>query len=372
MSTPKGFSERFGSAPTGIIADKDTYFNSKKQEFRDFYNEHLRNLDDARESISNIISILTKDLPSGRPKIISRIKDREESIKKFERKYRTNIEKSHKDYKIETHITDLIGIRIICLYEDDVPIVQRIIDENFNVIDTTDKTELLTSDSSKFGYRGLHLDARLNKKRLELPENQFLRDRQFEIQIRSIVQDGWSEIDHRLKYKKSIPEKLKRRVIRLAALFELADQEFSEIRKNTEILEMLISEGDDAALEATLSEDRHIDSFSFIGVMKKYFSHYNFENEPESESARKIDGFVEEIRHMDPQLTDSQFKQILEELLPKVRQYADEAYRNGRRMNPFTVVRHVLYAHSKKKFSDALFARQAEIFSDWLASIKAS
>ena len=64
-----------------------------------------------------------------------------------------------------------------------------------------------------------------------------LADYRFEVQIRTIVQDAWSEVDHKLKYKKQIPAFLQRRINRFAAIFELADQEFEAIRDITYQLE---------------------------------------------------------------------------------------------------------------------------------------
>ena len=50
---------------------------------------------------------------------------------------------------------------------------------------------------------------------------------------RTIIQDSWSVLDHKIKYKKSIPGSLKRRINVLSALFELADREFRQIRDAT-------------------------------------------------------------------------------------------------------------------------------------------
>ena len=52
-----------------------------------------------------------------------------------------------------------------------------------------------------------------------------------ELQIRTVIQDAWSILDHKIKYKNSIPQKLKRRINRLSALFEIADEEFLNIQK---------------------------------------------------------------------------------------------------------------------------------------------
>jgi ppGpp synthetase/RelA/SpoT-type nucleotidyltranferase len=52
-----------------------------------------------------------------------------------------------------------------------------------------------------------------------------------ELQIRTVIQDAWSILDHKIKYKNSIPQNLKRRINRLSALFEIADEEFLNIQK---------------------------------------------------------------------------------------------------------------------------------------------
>jgi putative GTP pyrophosphokinase len=54
----------------------------------------------------------------------------------------------------------------------------------------------------------------------------------FEIQIRSILQHAWAEIEHDLGYKsaEAIPRHIRRRFARLAGVLELADDEFGAIR----------------------------------------------------------------------------------------------------------------------------------------------
>ena len=55
-----------------------------------------------------------------------------------------------------------------------------------------------------------------------------------EIQIRSILQHAWAEIEHDLGYKSkhAIPLPIRRRFSRLSGLLELADQEFDGLRSN--------------------------------------------------------------------------------------------------------------------------------------------
>ena len=103
--------------------------------------------------------------------------------------------------------------------------------KHFKVVETTDKTSLLEKTENQFGYKGLHLQLKLRKKRGVDKNIEDYSSIVFELQIRTVIQDAWSILDHKIKYKKSIPHNLKRRINRLSALFEIADEEFLSIKK---------------------------------------------------------------------------------------------------------------------------------------------
>jgi hypothetical protein len=90
-----------------------------------------------------------------------------------------------------------------------------------------------TLDPDRFGYLSLHYVVSLNEGRLALPEYRNFDNVKFEIQIRSILQHAWAEIEHDLGYRteNAIPAQLRRRFSRLAGLLELADEEFTQIRR---------------------------------------------------------------------------------------------------------------------------------------------
>jgi putative GTP pyrophosphokinase len=71
---------------------------------------------------------------------------------------------------------------------------------------------------------------------LLLSEYRRFKDLKVEIQIRSILQHAWAEIEHDLGYKSkySVPRLVRRDFSRLAGLLELADEEFVKIRNNLE------------------------------------------------------------------------------------------------------------------------------------------
>ena len=359
------FSARYGDAFNELNADVNVLFKNKTRSFQEYYATNLSMLDRVRQSFHNLLVLMTNDVPNGTPKVVSRIKDRSECIRKFELKYRITAEKEHRDtYLIENYITDLVGLRVICLYEDDVDVVHQVILDNFEVVTTTDKTKLLSEEHDKFGYKGLHVNIKLGSKRSGLPEYAGFENFQAEVQIRSIVQDSWSEIDHKLKYKRSIPIELKRRIVRIAALFELADQEFTQIRKSTEVLETLLDTGPE------LDPGRAIDSFSFLAIMRNQFSYYTFDFERDKYSAQKVDGFVQEISSMDGDLTDKEFKDIIETGLPKFKPFLEWKAAAGYKLNPFTITRHLLYWHNKKIYHDILFEIQRKTLDRWIEETK--
>lgn len=209
-------------------------FGAEKAAFRDYYNDNAQRLEQAKHAFLTLLGSLIAREDLAVAAATGRIKDREESIKKFTRKYQGALEKSETPYEIKNHITDLIGLRLVCLYEDEIEPMGELVRQHFSVIEVTDKTAEIEGTENSFGYKGLHLDLRLDDARAAMPEYELFVPFRFELQIRTIVQDSWSTLDHKIKYKKSIPASLKRRINTLAALFELADREFRQVRDETE------------------------------------------------------------------------------------------------------------------------------------------
>jgi len=350
-------------------------FAEEKTDFRKFYTDNVHLLENAKTSFCTLINALVShsgDISIS--KIEGRVKDREECIRKFNLKYRKSLEASNESYAIKDHISDLIGLRIVCLYEDDIDKIKNLLEVHFNVIDVTDKIAQMEQTEGSFGYKGLHLDLKVGKERREMLEYKAFNDFNFEIQIRTIIQDSWSVLDHKIKYKKSIPNKLKRRINTLAALFELADREFREIRSATEDEIRKASEELDGEEVSTTSDvgpkvpvkktgNGLLNAFGLLKIANHFFKH--FDKEP-----RKVDGFTQDIVELDPEITRTKLNTYMKESISKVRQYQTEfekANTTNEKLNDYTLIRHCLYLGDKTLFSSMLTNNSKDSFDEWLS-----
>ncbi len=134
-------------------------------------------------------------------------------------------------YQKLADLTDLVGARVILYFSDDVDKIGKLVEQEFDIdwIRSSDKRALLDPDS--FGYLSLHYICSLQKNSGYREE---LCNIRFEIQIRSILQHAWAQIEHDMGYKSQfgVPRMVVREFARLAGLLELADEEFIRTRKH--------------------------------------------------------------------------------------------------------------------------------------------
>jgi putative GTP pyrophosphokinase len=126
-------------------------------------------------------------------------------------------------------ITDLAGARVVCLYRDDIPSVEGIVADEFEIIERVDK--LAEKEPDEFGYGALHFVVRLGA-RSSGARYDALKGLACEIQVRTVLQDAWAIVEHHLVYKSesAVPSAIKRKLNGLAGLFETADDQFQQVR----------------------------------------------------------------------------------------------------------------------------------------------
>ena len=126
--------------------------------------------------------------------IKTRIKSPDSIYEKLDRK---NLDKTLES--VQNNLDDVAGIRIICSFLDDIYSVADMLTSQDDVKELTRKDYIKNPKPN--GYRSLHLI-------IEIPI--FLKDEKkdmrVEVQLRTIAMDFWASLDHKLSYKKDIPE----------------------------------------------------------------------------------------------------------------------------------------------------------------------
>ena len=159
--------------------------------------------------------------------ITSRAKDPEELREKITR------EGEVPDAPINC-INDLAGVRIIAYFKSDVDKIVPLIEKEFRVDHTCSSDKRLSSDPAHFGYASVHFVVKFRSEMLKLPEYALFNKMKCEIQVRTILQHAWAEIEHDIVYKSpaEIPFRVRRRFACLAGLLEIADREFESLRQD--------------------------------------------------------------------------------------------------------------------------------------------
>lgn len=179
------------------------------------YDDACRSLDARGRELEAEIASLTRRAAIKVQSVTSRIKDRESLARKLARPDRR--------YPDLWTVTDLIGIRVVTYFADDVDRVGALIEAEL-AVDFEHSIDKRRQRVTEFGYRSLHYVCCSGG---ALPARA-----RYEIQVRSVLDHAWAEIEHDLGYKASeeIPTPVRRRLSRLAGLLELADHEFVAIR----------------------------------------------------------------------------------------------------------------------------------------------
>jgi len=191
-----------------------------------------------------------------------------------------------KNYKIPfEEIEDFCGLRIICYYASDITKIESIIKRELNELNSEDKADSL--GLKEFAYRSVHKIAKIKDDWTATPNYRGLNDLKIEIQIRTILMHAWAEIEHKLNYKSDaqVPSTFQRKLFRLSAKFEEADEQFEELRNGINDYRKTIIEKTNIENRFDVHQDFNLDSFTA-------FLNYHFpESQPIDES--RIDSAFE-------------------------------------------------------------------------------
>ena len=124
-------------------------------------------------------------------RIFSRTKSKDSMVEKL----------SNPKYCDEKRVQDLIGVRIVLYFRDDVELCKNIIKKIFEVDNISEDK----ADQETFKPSRLNIVCRLPEEVIyyiddRIFENYYI-DKTFEIQIRTVFSEGWHEVEHDLRYK---------------------------------------------------------------------------------------------------------------------------------------------------------------------------
>jgi putative GTP pyrophosphokinase len=128
-------------------------------------------------------------------------------------------------------ITDQAGVRIVTFFPKMVNQVDQVINTEFFVQEKHNKADDLQLEG-RFGYQSVHYLVQFKSNRTSLPEYAQYKGLIAEIQVRTILQHAWAEIEHDMQYKADAAVSLstRRQFLRLAALLEVAESEFQALQ----------------------------------------------------------------------------------------------------------------------------------------------
>lgn len=123
-------------------------------------------------------------------------------------------------------INDLIGVRAVCAYVDDIYKVADLIEKQQDI--RILKVKDYVQQPKKSGYQSLHLILEI-----AIPfqkENQWIK---LELQLRTAAMDYWANLDHQLRYKRGQKQAavINEELQQCASVITQLDQKMLDIRK---------------------------------------------------------------------------------------------------------------------------------------------
>ena len=210
--------------------------------YNERYDDYVRLCSIVQEELKDILA----QTEGNKAVISARVKSRQSVKDKLNRK-------SGK-YRSISEMTDIVGLRVVCYFYDQVDQIASIISSKYDIdkVNTVDKRVVI--DPTTFGYVSLHYICSLPRGK-GYPEE--LTDIKFEIQMRTMLQHTWAEIEHDFGYKSelAVPREVRRDFARVASLLEIADGYFLSIKNRLKEYENTVCESikNDTADDMTLN-----------------------------------------------------------------------------------------------------------------------
>lgn len=243
------------------------------------------------------------------------------------------------DVKSLKEVNDLIGIRIILLFLQELPNVCQLIEKNFNIIEKEDTITRLREN--EFGYLSIQYIIELPEAWFAIPTFYPLKGFRAEIQVRTAAQHIWAAASHKFQYKKEsgVPRPIRRSIHRVSALLETIDLELDRVLYNrAEYIEQFGKDQDNELL--------NVDSLKYITDIKLPKDNRDLDE--------NFSGLLEDLLHFEintplklNNLLDKHIKKILEKDAEIVREISADLDAAPYAVNDWDRIKKgVFYAHT--------------------------
>jgi putative GTP pyrophosphokinase len=188
-------------------------------------------------------------------------------------------------------IHDLVGIRAVLVFIDDLEKVPDLLVPTFKILEVERKGTNHSEDT--FGYESDHYILQYDK--VEGPRYANLKNCSFELQVRTILMDAWASLSHEIEYKTNgaIPSNLKRTFFGLSGMFVVADKTFQDLRNaSKENQEKLLEKS--MTFEKILNQEINLDTLKTYLLIK--FSDRAKREFSKGYSDEEYSDFIEEIK----------------------------------------------------------------------------
>ncbi|MGM9935805.1 MAG: GTP pyrophosphokinase family protein [Candidatus Ornithomonoglobus sp.] len=130
------------------------------------------------------------------------------------------------------YIDDIAGVRIVCLFPDDIYKIANVI-QNFKNIRVCRIKDYIKVPKQN-GYRSYHMLIEVPIRLLDHEE--WVK---VEIQLRTVAMDSWASMEHKIRYKqiKDIPDTVSCRLLECAHLAAELDNRMQELNEEIEKLD---------------------------------------------------------------------------------------------------------------------------------------
>lgn len=204
------------------FASQTSHEESLRQQAEEFY-AHQTPI--WRKALDRSLKRLTKELTQSDQRYTLKYR-----IKNFTSFYRKYLKRHEQEPNLPfVAITDFVGIRIIVPFIEQLTEIEDQLQKVFHILEVEHKG--MEHNFREFGYESIHM-------LLQLPAED--EGETVEIQIRTILQEAWAEVEHELVYKsdfKPYNEPLKRKLAAINANLTISDTLIQELREYQKSLE---------------------------------------------------------------------------------------------------------------------------------------